>query len=669
MFDYETVNKKLFDPIMPGSDYLSELATAYETISDPQLRAMAGFQLLVAAAIQAKGDGNQPELRESKILEPDAYLEDPVVRKYILDDYCRLSDDWKSYVKNLRFHAVGTTSLIFVSYNSNFALKIIQPRFRNAPTITTATKAYREQFKNAGKFAPKIYDSEDLWILMEFIPGDTLTLFTREYLHGPPKNTQAPANRIDTISAIFNKLCDALTDCSAHNIHHLDLSPDNVIVQHSDGTVQSIRLIDFGVNFLLKAHIGSGEKLSRAECFIAPELEAGMPKSPEMADIYSLGMIILEMVADRKIESDQLNDTLDHVWASDDSLGALIEDMIDRDAADRLIGFDRHSVFDSAKVALNEAVKLIKLSKQPSRPLYRILGEFINGILPFDSFEELRRRWKEAAALRSSHFKFLFHWSIVVQSACLLAIAAFFWTVVAVPVARLCDIGNHCVLPVNVPPLPISPTLAANRIALLPGRWLAFSFSIVLSRYYANIFATLSPSRIRMAEIRTLAVLTGFVMRAFPIFCIITAYFAIVFDPKAWAYWSAFGMIGIASNNFLSYRMAVRTNTLVQQKGLYMRPSTYLKDEVTKFGSWWSMVTVYGFCLWALGFLLVHGYAKDEWLYALLASICLNLILMLRQHCTKRAPGIRTMLRRIIWRLERLQAKCSTVSSARAASA
>jgi serine/threonine protein kinase len=678
-FDSAAIKSHLSDSMAPSRTYLGQLALLYQETPDEHLRALAGFQLLVAAAAAKKVDTNATDAKELPdfLGDPNAYLEDAAVVTYLLDDYCAIPPKWRDDLTALSFHEAGTTSFILKSYDEHYALKVIQPRFGNVTTITDATAGYRDQLKHAGQFAPKIYDSDSRWILMQFIPGSTLTKFTRDHLH-----FDSTLGRLDTIQSVVKKLCTALQDCAEHHVHHLDLSPDNIIVDHEEGTIKSIHLIDFGVNYLVQEHVGSVGGLSRAECFIAPELEFGAPSEPELADAYSLGMILLEMLGNQALQKDQLNEVLDYAWSNYQDLAAVIEDLIDTNPMDRYDLFagtpversrtPRPSplVFKQIRDAITEAVRLLALIKTKPRGHLKTINDFVNNIVPFEALEELWTRWTEANDFHSPGLRRLLHSGVLVQLLHTVTVAVFIWLILS-PISgkRLCDTFGGCLLGANVPPLPISwNNMLWGRInGLLPGRIVAVSFSFTLSKYYADIFSTVTLRRIRLKEMRPLLHWAEFFVRWHPVMGIIPILYALVFDPKAWAFCSAAGLIGICLNNLFCYRVVlaeVGVQSGVEAANgtrviLFARPSNLLRDERGDFRYWWFMILEYCICLALVGVLVCSHLAQDEWLYAIFVSIFVNGLMMWRHNCRNRAPGVRTMLRRVLWRLERLDMKLS----------
>lgn len=126
-------------------------------------------------------------------------------------------------------------------------------------------------------------------IVMEYIDGDTLqSLISKHQLTA------------DLAHKITHQLLDALEYMHNKQMIHRDLKPSNIMVTHNG---QNVKLIDFGLSdsdsfTVLKLPAGTSG-------YIAPEQLLSGAKSEPRADIYSLGMVIYDMVkvtADKELQ-------------------------------------------------------------------------------------------------------------------------------------------------------------------------------------------------------------------------------------------------------------------------------------------------------------------------------------------------------------------------------
>ncbi|MDG2424646.1 MAG: protein kinase [Phycisphaerales bacterium] len=177
------------------------------------------------------------------------------------------------------------------------ALKIIKP---GMDTLAVITRFEAERQALAILDHPGIATVYDAGAT-----DDGRPFFVMEYVEGEPITEYCDEHRLDTTQRLhlMIEVCAAVQHAHTKGIIHRDLKPSNIIVSTDDDGNPRPKVIDFGV-----AKATSMELTERSFCTETGQL-IGTPEymSPEQADlgsvdvdtrsdVYSLGMIIYEMV-------------------------------------------------------------------------------------------------------------------------------------------------------------------------------------------------------------------------------------------------------------------------------------------------------------------------------------------------------------------------------------
>lgn len=629
----------------------------------------------------------QEKQKEDRAIEiRDLIIKDFAIYKFIIEEYeIDIFKDEKPL--DIEFHASGTTSYILKlklenKFDGNdLALKILKYKYIDNATITNKTESYKINYRDK-KFSPKILKSGSRYILMEFILGPTL----QEYMHNAFINEK---NKEKVISKVISELCSKLNYfASDHGIIHCDLNTNNIILNNisysndnNDINFQ-LYLIDFGVNYLLNEKIGSSRALTKARVYIPEEVLADINNASIMSDIYSLGVILLEMLEiSREFEYRKFDEYLDNVRIKHPVLASILDDILDKDPNLRLFDLQRKykvqhkneiaileedNVFNNIKLQsvqvqqninrkfahiyidlqsnLNLEFELLQIEKRRKKDFwFRFLQNFLAllkgsfNVLLGQNFQRVQYFMKMDDIPNKDEINFrimsknLGFWSFAAEISHILVSGGFL-----VIIFRFFDF--------KILNLELINKMSINFTSLLTG-FVLFSFSAIAAEYYQNIFSSLYSKTLGEK---------GYLNNTWMRFCtfywplpILIAYF---YDLQWWAYVASFGTFIISINNFLNYQLAKKAKSMILQT-FKNDTSQNLNDRLKDFKGWWILMLVYSLGLLMIGICLNMGIIVDEITY-LIITLFINIKMWL-YNCTENAFNINKTLQFLYTRYNR----------------
>jgi len=167
------------------------------------------------------------------------------------------------------------------------ALKLIKPEIASDRDVIDR---FRSELKMSRKIShrnvSRMHDLGDeegtYYITMEYVPGEDL----RSFIH------RSKQLNVGTAVSIAKQVCEGLAEAHHLGVVHRDLKPQNIMLDE-DGNA---RIMDFGIARSLrgKGITGAGVMIGTPE-YMSPEQVEGK-EADQRADIYSLGIILYEML-------------------------------------------------------------------------------------------------------------------------------------------------------------------------------------------------------------------------------------------------------------------------------------------------------------------------------------------------------------------------------------
>jgi serine/threonine protein kinase len=177
------------------------------------------------------------------------------------------------------------------------ALKAIHPELsRNAEVVSRFVTEAKSVNQIGHEHIVDIADfgttpSGEFYFIMEYLQGEALSdRLKRE-------------NRLDATRAmvIGAQIADALDASHEHGIIHRDLKPENIFLVARGGSKDFVKVLDFGLAKLTQSeekvsHKTRAGSVMGTPYYMAPEQCEGKTEIDPRADIYSLGVLMFEML-------------------------------------------------------------------------------------------------------------------------------------------------------------------------------------------------------------------------------------------------------------------------------------------------------------------------------------------------------------------------------------
>jgi serine/threonine protein kinase len=194
----------------------------------------------------------------------------------------------------------GGMATVFLAQDPKFqadvAIKILKKEFIHNEHIrkrfiSEARSMFRMSHPNVIKVTDLIVEEDTVAFVMEYVEGETL----KEYLERKGKLTDTE------IREIFSQMLDAVGYVHEQKLVHRDIKPSNFMLDKKG----KVKLMDFGIakntdaNEAEYTQTGTGMQIG-TPMYMSPEQITETKSVTPQSDIYSLGVVLWQMVTGKK---------------------------------------------------------------------------------------------------------------------------------------------------------------------------------------------------------------------------------------------------------------------------------------------------------------------------------------------------------------------------------
>jgi serine/threonine-protein kinase len=177
-------------------------------------------------------------------------------------------------------------------------LKAIRPELAHRKDIRDRTLAEgralaRIDHPNVVHLNAVVEDASGLWLVMQFIDGESLDKTIKRY------KAEGHAIAFTVAIDIFRQILHGVAAAHREGVIHRDLKPANVLVRRKDGVA---KVTDFGIaKPEEQARVGQGKTkgIIGSLWYMSPEQVQGRRDLDKRVDVYALGILLFELLTGR----------------------------------------------------------------------------------------------------------------------------------------------------------------------------------------------------------------------------------------------------------------------------------------------------------------------------------------------------------------------------------
>ncbi|MCL2447430.1 MAG: serine/threonine protein kinase [Polyangiaceae bacterium] len=185
-----------------------------------------------------------------------------------------------------------------IELDRRVALKFLQPAALDQPSLVKRfAREARAAARLTSEHVARVLDVGALddgapYIVMEYLEGEDLARVIA---------ARAPLTPVEVADDIV-QVCDAVAEAHSHGIVHRDLKPANLFVTKRANGDPILKVLDFGISKFERPgdlNVTTGSKLLGSPVYMSPEQLWSPAEVDARSDIWSLGVILYEMLTGR----------------------------------------------------------------------------------------------------------------------------------------------------------------------------------------------------------------------------------------------------------------------------------------------------------------------------------------------------------------------------------
>ncbi|MEM1007869.1 MAG: serine/threonine-protein kinase [Myxococcota bacterium] len=226
-----------------------------------------------------------------RALQIQSQAEDPLVGEVISQRY-----------RVLRVLGRGGMGIVYkvehLAMGKTMAMKLLHAHVHSRQS---AVRRFRQEIKIVSRLSHmntiSVFDcgvTQDghLFVVMEYLRGSDLEVVLREQTFLEKRRAVYIAQQV----------CASLAEAHHMQIIHRDIKPANIVLLDQQGTNDFVKVLDFGIAKLVEEQGGVMTEVGLiigTPYYMAPEQAMGRVVLGPSADIYSLGVVLFEMITGR----------------------------------------------------------------------------------------------------------------------------------------------------------------------------------------------------------------------------------------------------------------------------------------------------------------------------------------------------------------------------------